>query len=375
MQLLIAPDTFKGSLSAVEAARVMQRACLASLGNCVPVVRPISDGGEGTLDLLELLGLGRKEVFSTLDPLGRRMDAAVVVLKGGELAWVELSQASGLTLLRPYERDPGLANTFGTGVLLHELMSRGVMDIIVSLGGSATNDGGAGLLSALGYKFLDRDGKPVMPVGQQLIHIKEIVPPKKPLQRLNLTVACDVENPLCGPNGAVRVYATQKGASEEQLETLERGLEHWGRLLETYSGKPVAEIPGTGAAGGTAAGLVGVLGAKLVPGFQLISEWMELDKVLEEADLVITGEGSLDAQSFMGKGPVELARKAKEKGIPVMAFAGRVAADAKELEEVGIIRAVQIRPPDVSVEQCMAEAGDFLFEAVLTALSERAWER
>ena len=363
MNILIAPDSLKGSLTAQQAASHIQRALAHSIPNAEVEVLPISDGGEGALEIWSELGLGRAVQVTASDPLGRPISASYFKFNDGS-AWVELSQASGLVLLNEEERNPMETTTAGTGELMAHAISNGAKKVVVGLGGSATNDGGAGILQGLGFTFYDKQGIRVHANGGSISRISKIVAPQNWDNSIGFEVACDVNNPLYGPNGASRIYGPQKGATPTMVESLDQNLRHWADLLYETFGRRVDGVPGSGAAGGSAAGLLGALGAELKPGFSIFAEALGLAEKLEAADVVITAEGMLDTQSLSGKATLKLCQQAKLHGCKTLVFAGKVAGDSRRFQEAGVDRAVAIKPEGWTVERSMKEAGDLLEQAV-----------
>jgi glycerate kinase len=329
-RILVAPLEFKGSLTAGEAARAMELGVRRGWPEAEVVRLPLADGGPGTADaLVEALG-GRWHTVRAHDALGRPIDAQWASWEDGASGVVEMARASGLALLAPSERDAKVTTTFGTGELIADAMSQGVRKLLAGVGGSATNDAGAGALQALGYGLLDAGGRPLPPGGLALrnldrIETRRILPG---LRDVRMTVMTDVLNPLCGPQGASHVYGPQKGASPADVLLLDAALAHFAAVVKRDLGVDAADLPGSGAAGGLAYGLVVGCGAQITRGFQHLAEVVGLDAHLARVDWVLTGEGSLDAQTLHGKGPLELARRAKSLGKRVVAFAGRVDAGA-----------------------------------------------
>ncbi len=367
MKIVVAPNAFKGSLSAKEAAEVMACAVKEVVRDARVEEVPFSDGGDGLLEVLRDIFEGEIVDVEVSDPLWRRISSSICIAKGGRLAAIEMAKASGIALLEDNERDPTRTTTYGTGELIRYALDRGVKKIVVGIGGSATNDGGIGMAAALGVRFLDEKGKELEPVGGNLIHIREIdmsgLDPR--IERVEIEVVCDVDNPLLGENGAARVYGPQKGASEEQVEELERGLENYARILKERLGKDVAQMPGAGAAGGMGAGLYAFLGATLKKGIEVMKGLVRLEEKIEGADLVVTGEGKLDNQLFFGKGPFGVAECAKERNIPCIALAGAIDEEIRlhELEEVGIIAVFSICPGPISLSQAMKDASRYLAQS------------
>jgi len=367
MRILIAPDKFKGSLTASEAARRIA----AGLGPGFECrLQPIADGGEGTAEAIRLALGGEWVPVRAEDPLGREVDAGFVRVRrdGEQVAVVDLSEASGLWRLAEGERDPWRASTFGTGQLVRAAAEDGADRIVVGLGGSATNDGGTGWARALGYRFEDAAGAEVAVVPEALERVTRITGTRIPLPRI--VAACDVTNPLLGESGATRVYGPQKGITAVDFARHEERLRHLAALVERDLGFRGRELPGSGAAGGAGFGAMAFAGAEMGSGFDLVAELTGLAEAMAWADLVITGEGGLDLQTLHGKGPHGVAAMARAVGKPVVAFAGRVEGDAEAaLGEVfdGIWR---IAPEGTAVAESMLLAGDFLENAVRKAVPE-----
>jgi glycerate kinase len=318
LRILIAPDKFKGSLTAHEAAAVIS-AGLTRRPGIVAESCPVADGGEGFADALAAVF---DEVPGIRDPLGREVTARCGWLDA-TTAVIEMSEASGLRRLAPLERDPWNASTFGTGQLILHAASRGASRILVGLGGSATNDAGAGLAAALGWQFLTSDGEPLDPKPANFLAIERIEPPEDdPLPAI--IGACDVRNPLLGPEGASRIFARQKGADDRMIEFLELAVDHLAGLMAETLGTDLRDLPGAGAAGGLGYGLATFCGAELQPGFPLVAAERRLEERIAASDLVITGEGRFDSQSLQGKAPGEVARLAKKHGKPAVLICGGV---------------------------------------------------
>ncbi|MBB6098751.1 glycerate kinase [Deinobacterium chartae] len=367
MKVVIAPDSFKGSLTAALAARAIERGVRAALPRAVTVLKPMADGGEGTLDaLVSALG-GERLHLEVQDPLGRPVRAAYG--RCGQLAVIELAAASGLPLLTGAERDPLRSDSFGTGQLMRAALEGGAHELLVCLGGSATVDGGSGLLRALGFRFLDARGQPLPPGGAALLDLAQIddlqVPPA--VRTARVRVACDVTNPLLGPQGASAVFAPQKGAGPREVALLEAALARFAQVLEAHARRPVRNQPGAGAAGGAAAGLVGLLRATLEPGAALVADAIHLDAALESADLVISGEGRLDAQTASGKVVAEVGRRARARAVPCLALAGSVTGDLGDLHALGLSAALSLARGPARQEELMRAA-----EPLLEAAAEQA---
>ena len=325
-KIIIASDSFKGSLSSAEVAAAVAEGVRDVYPECKVVCLEAGDGGEGTSGaLMKALG-GSVVRCEAHDPLMRPILAEYGISADGRTAIIDMAAASGLTLLRSEERNPLLTTTFGTGEMIADALRRGCRRIIVGLGGSATNDGGTGMLTALGIRFLDARGETLPGTGESLEKIVSAdcsgAPPG--LADAEFIAACDVENPLCGPHGAAYVYAPQKGADAAATEALDRGLRNFGEIAETVYVHGILEADGAGAAGGAGAGMMVYLHARMVPGAELLLDALDFDKLIADADLVITGEGRMDEQTLMGKLPLRVLRRATAHGIPVIALAGSV---------------------------------------------------
>ncbi|MBZ4416948.1 glycerate kinase [Myxococcus sp. RHSTA-1-4] len=319
---LVAPQEFKGTLTAAEAAEAMAKGIRESSPEVVLDVAPLADGGPGTVDALLAGTRGERRRQVVRGPLGAPVEASWALLDDGRIAVVEMAAASGLSLVPPEARDARGASTYGTGELLRSALESGCERIILGLGGSATTDAGTGALSALGYRFLDAHGQPLPPGGAALSGLARVdasgVHPK--LGTVELLGATDVTSPLLGPDGAARLFGPQKGADAAAVEELEAALAH----LASVVGDRAVGWPGAGAAGGFGFGLVSLAGARLVPGYELVSRALGLERRVLLADVVLTGEGRFDRQTSLGKGPGGLARLAREHGTPVVLFAGSV---------------------------------------------------
>ncbi|QJS09060.1 glycerate kinase [Streptomyces argyrophyllae] len=369
-RVLIAADKFKGSLTAVQVAEQVT----AGLRRVVPDLRvealPVADGGDGTVDAAVAAGFERREV-RVAGPLGEEVTAAFA-LRGGT-AVVEMAEASGLQRLPAGVFAPLTASTYGSGELLRAALDAGARTIVFGVGGSATTDGGAGMLSALGARFLTEGGEPVPPGGGGLAGLARAdlsgLDPR--LSSVELVLASDVDNPLTGPKGAPAVYGPQKGASPDDVETLDAALAHFAKVLEAQTGPRAAEYaaaPGAGAAGGIGYGAL-LLGARFRPGIEVMLDVLGFAPALERASLVITGEGSLDEQTLHGKAPAGVAAAARAAGKEVVAVCGRLALPAEALLRAGIARAYPLTSVEPDVARCIAEAGPIL-ERVAARLAE-----
>lgn len=337
LRILVAPNAFKESLSATEAARCISAGIRRGLPNARIVELPIADGGDGTLGVVINGTGGRICRCRVLDPIGRKRIAAFGITGDGKAAIIEMSQASGLALVPPSQRNPWITTSFGTGQLILAALRHKVEEIILAIGGSATVDGGLGALQALGADFQDRSGSSVNFGGRgllelQSIHLERLHPS---LRRTRLLVACDVDNPLVGPRGAAAVFGPQKGATPLMVKRLDHGLARLAKIIFELKKIDVSSIPGAGAAGGISGSFLGLLGARLQLGSDLIFRLLKIDEIIRQVDLVITGEGSLDDQTPSGKGPGMLAKLAQSLNLPVIALAGSVANERGFLHQHG----------------------------------------
>jgi len=373
VKLLVAMDAFKGTLSAPEACAVVARGLRSVLSGAYVMEKPMADGGEGTGATIHAAVGGRWVGVPVTGPLPDRVvDAAYLWIPGDDPeALVEMARASGLELLEPDELDPLRTTTRGTGELVAAAARRGARSIHLTLGGSATVDGGTGAARALGWRFLDASGGAVPEGGGGLERIHRIEPPvPDPLAEVRVEVLCDVDNPLLGSHGAARVFAPQKGATPETVERLEEGLAHLAERIEEQLGIDVRETQGAGAAGGLGAGAVAFFGARLVPGVEAVMDAVGLDAALENADWIVTGEGRLDEQSLHGKVVSGVARRARKAGVRVAAVAGRVELGEQEARAAGIEVVEAAAPSALSDEEAMARPEELLEEAA-RRLAER----
>lgn len=364
MHIIIAPGAFKHSLSAAQAASAIAAGLSRSGLGAALSLCPIADGGNGTLDAFLLKG-GERITVESVDPLMRPISASFGLIR--DTAVVEMALASGLELLRNDELKPLDATTYGSGLLLREALNTGARRVIVGMGGSATTDGGAGCLQALGVRLLDGEGKDVAPGGGHLREIQTI--DTRGLDRrwseLELIIASDVNNPLLGERGAAAVFAPQKGASSEDVAQLEANLRHFFTLVQQQLGVDVRETSGGGAAGGFSAGLMAFLGGHIRSGIDLILEHNGFDDLLASADLVVTGEGRLDAQTVGGKGPIGVARRARQRGVRTVALVGSLEADDALLHDEGIWATLSIVPAPIRLDEAIAHAPELLERAAL----------
>ena len=363
MKIVIAPNEFKGSLSARDAAAAMAKGAKQACPGADIVCIPFSDGGDGLVEVMaDVLG-GELEFISVTGPRFERLEAPICTDRRSGLIAVEMARASGLALLDPLDRDPRQTTTQGTGELMAYALSLEPSRIVVGIGGSATNDGGIGMAAALGFRFLDSKGRPVSPVGGNLKYIDRIDSSKQhpALDRVSIEVVCDVDNPLLGPHGAARVYGPQKGADSSAVLELEQGLAHLADIIERDLGIEVRDLPGSGAAGGLGAGLSAFAGARLRRGVEVMIDLLGLRSAMADADLALTAEGQLDEQISYGKGPAGVSGLAQEHSVPCVVLAGSVQIEhLPDLPSLGIQAAFSICPGPVSLETAMSRAGDYL---------------
>ncbi len=373
MKIAIAPDSFKECLTADEVAGAIEEGVRRALPDCVTVCVPMADGGEGTVDALIAATNGRIVELTGTGPMGTPVATRYGLLGDGESAVIEMAAVSGLPLVRTEERDPRIATTYGTGELLCDALNRGASRIIIGLGGSATNDGGAGAAQALGVSLRDAAGRELPWGGAALARLATIDLSRRH-PRLNqcvLEAACDVDNPLCGPTGASRVYGPQKGAGPTVVEELDAALRHFGDVIEEQLGVPVLDVPGAGAAGGLGAGLVAFAGGVLRPGVDIVADACKLTSRIAGAELVITGEGRIDAQTPHGKTPAGVAKAARQLGIPVVAIAGSLGPGYDAVHDCGIREVISIQSGTMSLAEAMARAPELL--AAAAERVARAW--
>jgi len=341
MNILIASDSFKDALPALEVCRAIEVGIRAEKPDANIRLCPLADGGEGTFEVLETaLGLQKIEL-TVSDPLFRPINTCYGISAGGETAFVELAKTAGLQLLLPAERNPLLTSTFGVGQQIADALNHGAQDIILAIGGSATNDAGIGMAAALGWIFYDQTGAILAPTGRSLGRIWTMVPPlNRPKARFQ--VICDVTNPLFGPNGAAHVYARQKGANDASIEFLEDGLRQFAQTATKTGAVPDPATPGAGAAGGMGFGAMLFLNAELRRGIDVVLDLLEIEEKLRWADLVVTGEGKIDAQTGYGKLVQGLCIRASKQETPVIAFCGRLEASTSEIHSIGLQAAFSI---------------------------------
>ena len=365
MRIVVAPDKFKGSLTAIEAARAIAKGARGAFPEAEIETIPMADGGEGIVDALVEATSGTYHSECVTGPLGTPITARFGMLGDGHTAVVEMAAASGLVLLKAEERDPLRASTRGTGELILAAIKAGARRLIVGIGGSATNDGGAGLAQALGYQLLNARGEHLEPGGGSLDELDRIDPSQRDplLEGVEISVACDVDNPLCGPTGASAVYGPQKGADRSMVERLDRNLEHFAKVIERDLSVSIRDLPGSGAAGGLGGGLVAFASGRIERGIHLVINAVGLEAKLRGADLCLTGEGALDASSAFGKTAVGVGRLARSLNCPAIALAGSLGDGVAKVLDEGIDAYFSICNTPMSLQDAMAN-GAPLLEAV-----------
>lgn len=338
MKIAIAIDSFKGSLSTFSAGEAIAEGIAAVYPNAAVKICPMADGGEGTVDAIVGATGGEMIAVTVCNPLGEAITGRYGIIPDSQTAVMEMSAAAGITLIDEKERNPLNTTTYGVGEMIADAISKGCRKFIIGIGGSATNDGGVGMLQALGFEFLDENGKQAELGAKGLNDIKEIRTGKAmpELAECSFCVACDVKNPLCGENGCSAVYGPQKGATPEMIKDMDKWLENYADLTKEVNPDSDKNIPGTGAAGGLGFAFLSYLKASLESGVELVIKETELEKYVREADVVVTGEGRLDGQSYMGKAPIGVAKLAKKYGKTVIGFSGCVTEDAAICNEHGI---------------------------------------
>ncbi len=381
MKIVIAPDSFKGSCTSIEAADAIERGINSVIPEARTVKIPMADGGEGTVEAL-IAGCGGNIHHTKVTPPVNnavpegldadeqgKVKAAYGILPDGT-AVMEMSAASGLTLVPHHLRDPMSATTYGTGELIKAALDSGCRKIIIGIGGSATNDGGAGMAQAIGFSLRDIEGREIGFGGGQLGRLHKIITANadKRLAETSITVACDVKNPLFGENGASAVYSPQKGATPEMVSILDSNLKHYAAVLKKSLGKDVAQVPGAGAAGGLGAGLMAFCNAVLTSGIETVIAASDFGNVIKDADLVITGEGRVDSQSAQGKVPYGIGRLALKSGVPVLLLAGSIGNGADSVYRTGITAIMSIMDSPMTLQEAMKDVLRLLEGAAARAM-------
>jgi len=368
MTILIAPDKFKGSLTAQQVCDAVSAGLLAADPSLHVISLPLADGGEGMSTLLTSFSGGKLLQVSVRDPLFRNIQATYGISRDGETAFIEMATASGLLLLSPEERNPLKTSSAGTGDLVRDALDRGVKHIVLGIGGSATNDAGMGLMEALGVKFLNAAGEPLLPVGENLGRVRQVdVSQLHPFLNLTtVTILCDVDNPLYGPQGAACVFAPQKGADQEMVQVLDEGLKGYSHVLERQFEEPL-NFAGAGAAGGLAVSLVAIASAQIRRGTDFIMNFAGLEDLIHSADLVITGEGKIDSQTLSGKVVKGVADRARKWKKTAMVVAGKLDLSDEALQSMGVRPLVVLADGKTSEQEAMTRAFDLLKDRVCQA--------
>lgn len=359
MNIILCPDKFKGSLSSEEVCESLRDGILSTHPKCSIIAHPIADGGDGSVEIIKNR-LDLKEVsVCTVDPLGREMETSYFVSK--DAAFIELANASGLTLLQDYERNPLFTSTRGTGLIIKDALENGYKKIYLFIGGSASNDGGIGIAQALGFDFLSENGDQLEPIGSSLVKINRVQNNQHfDFENIQITVLCDVTNPMHGYNGAAHTYARQKGATDEDILTLDRGLIIYSNIIKQQFNKDLGSMPGMGAAGAVGASLVGILNAELQNGFQMLADLTHLEMYIQNADLVITGEGKIDQTSYQGKVVGNILSMCRKHGKPCGLVGGII--DDLEENKVNFLFTKSIISHAESFNDAMTSPRKYLFD-------------
>ncbi|WP_170006982.1 glycerate kinase [Bacillus fonticola] len=366
MKIVISPDSFKGSLTTEQVAETMGRACLEVVPQANVVIKPMADGGEGTMDTLLFTTNGKRFQVTCSGPLGDNIETAYGKVE--QTAFLEVASVAGLTQVPVEQRDPYKTTSYGLGECIKHVLDAGFASILIGLGGSATNDGGLGMLQALGAKFFDHQGNEVDKFGEDLlaIHRVDLSGLDSRLKNTTINIACDVDNPLCGPRGASAVYGPQKGATAVQIQALDEALHHYAELIEASIESVHKHVPGAGAAGGLGFAFM-VLGGELASGAELIGNVIRLEEEISTADLVLTGEGQSDEQTLYGKAPGFVAKLANTHGVPAVLISGSVRDDQHALLE-HFTGCFSITRGPATLEECMTLGEDLLYEQTVNVL-------
>ena len=362
MKIVISPDSFKGTLTALEAAKSIEQGIHQANPNAETILLPVADGGEGTMDALVLATDGHFVKTTVLDPLGREIEASFGVLGNGSTCVIEMASASGITLLHNNERNPRIASTFGTGQLIRTALDQGFKDFIICIGGSATNDAGVGMLRALGLRLLDEYGRDVQKSIDGLYEVKRLDFSNwdARLDDCAIAIACDVNNPLVGENGATAVFGPQKGVKSEEITYFDQALTHWADVVEAEKGIRLHDYQGAGAAGGMGGALIAFLDGKFHQGIQLVTDVINYCEKIEGADYIVTGEGKSDRQTLHGKAPMGVLHCAKQFDIPVVLLSGCIEEQDKEILAPHFQQMMAVVNDAVSTEMAMKEASSYL---------------
>lgn len=363
-KIVIIPDSFKGSASSIEVCNLIEKGVLKIFKDSKIKKIPVADGGEGTVDAIVYATGGNIKTIKSHDPLGRIVDAKYAFIDE-KRAVIEMAATSGLPLLTNEERNPLLASTFGTGEIILDAIENGAKEILIGIGGSATNDCGVGMAEALGYRFLDKNGNTLKVCGGNMIDIKKIDNSKvdKRISGVNIIAACDVVNPLYGKDGATAIYGPQKGVTPEMFDILDNGLKNVAMLIKETVGIEVDNIQGSGAAGGLGAGLIGFCGGKLKSGIEAVLDIVNFDNEIKDASLIITGEGAIDGQTKKGKVPMGVALRAKKQGVPVIAIVGDIRDGAEAVYDLGIISIMPALKRAMPLEEAIKNSHSLILDA------------
>lgn len=366
MKFVIAPDKFKGSLTGFEFCTAVEKGLVKVFPQAEIIHLPLADGGDGTLEIAQHHLKGTKIEILVNDPFFRKIKASYVFSKDTEIAYIEMAEASGLKQIKDSEKNVMKASSYGTGELIKDAIAKGAKHIILGIGGSATNDCGMGMAAALGYLFLDASGQKLKPIGANLSQVETIDTSNmhEKLKNIKFSIACDVQNPLYGNEGAAFVYAEQKGASVEEILELDRGLQHFANVLQQQFGVDCQQISGAGAAGGMGAAGSVLLNGKLISGINLMKSISNFEEVIKDTDYIITGEGHLDKQTFYGKTIQGIMNSAKANKIPVAAFCGAVSLDIETQQKIGLTYCTSILKNICTLEEAMNNASANLTYAV-----------
>ena len=368
MKVLIIPDSFKGSLTAIEVASEMEKAVRSIFPEASCTCMPFSDGGEGAIPVLEKHSLGKSINCPSTDGLRRPITAPYFFLNNSQSAWIELSQAAGLVQLKNKERNPLKTSTWGTGLMIRHALDQGCKTIYLGIGGSATHDLGTGIIGALGGKFYDKNNNALEPIGESLSKIERIDLDELDarINHVKWVIACDVQNLLTGTFGAARTYAKQKGATPKIIETLETGSLHFAKVIKKQFGKNILELKGGGAAGGVSAGLAGIFNASIENGLELLAKQTDLEERIKKMDLILTGEGHFDEQSTFGKLPIQVAQLSHHHKIKTLLFAGKTSIS--KLSAFPYLKIHQTTPESIELEEAMKYAAKNMQSKLLEVL-------
>ena len=361
MKIVLAPDKYKGSLTGLEFCNIVAP-ILKQTVNADVINVPLADGGDGTIEVVNYYLNGNNIEVEVNNPVFNKIKANYLYAEESKTAFIEMAEASGLKLLKPEEQNCMNTTTFGTGQLILDAINKGAKHIILGIGGSATNDCGIGMATALGYRFLDENNNQVKPIGSELINIKSIddTHVDSQLKSVSIQIACDVTNPLFGTNGAAHVYAKQKGASKNDIEYLDQGLQSFSKVLDAHFNTNVQDISGAGAAGGMGAGCVTFLNGTLSPGIELVKQIADFDNKIKNSDWIITGEGKLDSQTLSGKAIDGILKSAKPQGIKVATFCGSVDLSQEALQKIGIQYSASIMDKAKNFEDALVNTETYL---------------